>query len=54
MTVTIGGRSGRLTNGFTYNAAVAIGLRQVAAATPQTSTATVPVSLSGERRRRET
>jgi hypothetical protein len=33
-----------LTNGFTYNAAVAIGFAQVAAATPQSSTATVPVA----------
>jgi hypothetical protein len=42
--VTVNGQSGSLSNGFTYNAAVAIGFGQVAAATPQSSTATVPVT----------
>ena len=41
------GRAGSLANGFTYNAAVAIGFGQVAAATPQTTTATVSVSYPG-------
>ena len=41
MTVTMSGQSGSLTNGFTYPAAVAIGFAQVAAATPQSPTATV-------------
>jgi hypothetical protein len=44
VTVKVNGQSGSLSNGFTYNAAVAIGFGQVAAATPQSSTATVPVT----------
>jgi len=44
VTVTVNGQSGSLTNGFTYNAAVAIGFAQVASATPQSPTATVSVS----------
>ncbi len=50
VTVTVtnpGGQTGSLANGFTYNAAVAIGFGQVAAATPQSPTATVPVSYPG-------
>ena len=39
-----GGQTGSLANGFTYNAAVAISFNQVAAATPQSPTATVSVS----------
>jgi len=39
-----GGQTGSLANGFTYNAAVAISFNQVAAATPQSPTATVPLS----------
>ena len=35
VTVTVNGQSGSLTNGFTYNATVAISFGQVAAATPQ-------------------
>jgi hypothetical protein len=41
------GQSGTLTNGFTYGAAVPISFAQVAAATPQSSTASVPVSFPG-------
>jgi IPT/TIG domain len=44
VTVTVSGQSGNLTNGFTYNPAVAISFGQVAAATPQSATATVPVT----------
>src|ERR1019366_6300280 len=45
VTVTnLGPQSGSLANGFTYNAAVAISFGQVASATPQTPTASVPVS----------
>jgi hypothetical protein len=44
VTVTVNGQSGSLTNGFTYNGAVAISFAQVAAATPQSSTATVSVT----------
>jgi hypothetical protein len=47
VTVTVtnpGGQSGSLTNGYTYNTAVAIGFAQVASATPQTPTTTVSVS----------
>ena len=44
VTVTVNGQSGNLTNGFTFNPAVAIGFGQVAAATPQSATATVPVT----------
>jgi hypothetical protein len=45
VTVTnVGSQSGSLANGFTYNAAAAISYVQVASATPQTPTATVPVS----------
>jgi hypothetical protein len=48
VTVTIpGGQSGNLPNGFTYQSAVAIGFGQVAAATPQSSTTTVPVTFPG-------
>jgi hypothetical protein len=41
VTLTLGGRSGSLVNGYTYNA---IRFAQVAAATPQTSKAQVPVT----------
>ena len=45
VTVTnIGSQSGSLANGFTYNAAVAIGFSQVASSTPQSPTATVTVA----------
>ncbi len=45
VTVTnLGSLSGSLTNGFTYNASVAISFSQLASATPQSATATVPVS----------
>ena len=44
VTVTVNGQSGSLTNGFTYNPVVAIRLAQVAAATPQSPTATVSVT----------
>ncbi len=50
VTVTVtnsGGQSGSLANGFTYNASVAIGFAQVAAATPQSTVATVSVSYPG-------
>jgi hypothetical protein len=47
MTVTVNGQPGSLTNGFTYNSAVAISFGQVAAATPQSLTATVPVTFPG-------
>ena len=47
MTVTVNGQAGNLTNGFTYNSAVAISFGQVAAATPQSPTATVPVTFPG-------
>ena len=47
VTVTVNSQSGSLTNGFTYNAAVAIGFGQVASATPQSATATVPVTFPG-------
>ena len=47
VTVTVSGQSGSLTNGFTYNGTVAIGFAQVAAATPQSSTATVNVTYPG-------
>ena len=47
VTVTVNGQSGSLTNGFTYNSAVAISFGQVAAATPQSPTATVPVTFPG-------
>ncbi len=47
VTVTVNGQAGSLTNGFTYNGAVAISFGQVAAATPQSSTATVPVTFPG-------
>jgi IPT/TIG domain len=43
VTVTVSGQSGSLTNGYTYNGTVAIGFAQVAAATPQSPTATVTV-----------
>ena len=41
VTVTVGGRNGSLIKGYTYDT---IGFAQVAAATPQTSTAQVPVT----------
>jgi IPT/TIG domain/Bacterial Ig domain len=44
VTVTVSGQSGSLSKGFTYNPAVAIGFAQVAAATPQSATATVSVA----------
>ena len=50
VTVTVtnpGGLSGNLANGFTYTTQVAIGFVQVAAATPQSSVATVPVAYPG-------
>jgi hypothetical protein len=47
ITVTVNGQAGSLVNGFTYNTAVAISFGQVAAATPQSSTATVPVTFPG-------
>ena len=47
VTVTVNGQSGSLASGFTYNGTVAIGFGQVAAATPQTTTATVAVSYPG-------
>ena len=47
VTVTVNGQSGSLANGFNYNTAVAINFGQVAAATPQSSTATVPVTFPG-------
>jgi hypothetical protein len=47
VTVTVSGQSGTLTNGFTYNGTVAIGFAQVAAATPQSPTATVAVTYPG-------
>ena len=50
VTVTVtnpGGLNGSLANGFTYTTQVAIGFVQVAAATPQSSVATVPVTYPG-------
>src|ERR1017187_7331895 len=47
VTVTVNGQSGSLANGFTYNGTVAISFVQVAAATPQSSTPTVPVAYPG-------
>ena len=47
VTMTVNGQAGSLTNGFTYNSAVAISFGQVAAATPQSPTATVPVTFPG-------
>jgi hypothetical protein len=47
VTVTVTAQSGNLANGFTYNSAVAIGFGQVAAATPQSPTATVSVTYPG-------
>ena len=44
VTVTVGGQSGSLANGFTYTGSIAIAFGQVASATPQTSTASVPVT----------
>ena len=44
VTVTVNGQSGSLTNGFTYTGTVAISFGQVAAATPQSPTATVAVT----------
>jgi hypothetical protein len=45
--VTVNGQSGSLTNGFTYNGAVPISFAQVAAATPQSPTATVALAYPG-------
>ncbi|MGC2184979.1 MAG: IPT/TIG domain-containing protein, partial [Terriglobales bacterium] len=47
VTVTVNNQSGSLTNGFTYNAPVAIGFAQVAAATPQAPTQVVQVTYPG-------
>jgi hypothetical protein len=47
VTVTVNGQSGSLTNGFTYNAPVAISFAQVAAATPQVPTQVVTVTYPG-------
>ncbi len=47
VTVTVNGQSGSLSNGFTYNPVVAITFAQVAAATPQSPTATVSVTYPG-------
>jgi hypothetical protein len=47
VTVTVNGQSGNLANGFTYNGGVAISFVQVAAATPQSSTTTLPVAFTG-------
>ena len=47
VTVTVNGQAGNLANGFTYNSAVAIGFGQVAAATPQSPTTSVPVTFPG-------
>ena len=48
VTVTLpGGKSGSLPNGFTYQSAVGISFGQVAAATPQSPTATVAVTFPG-------
>src|SRR6202008_3244382 len=47
VTVTVNGQAGSLASGFTYNSAVAISFGQVAAATPQSATATVPVTFPG-------
>jgi len=47
VTVTVNGQAGSLASGFTYNTAVAISFGQVAAATPQSPTATVPVTFPG-------
>ena len=45
--VTVNGQSGSLATGFTYNGTVAIGFAQVAAAVPQSPTATVNVTYPG-------
>ena len=42
--VTVNGQNGSLTNGFTYTGTTAISFTQVASATPQSATATVPVT----------
>src|SRR5262249_17864965 len=48
VTVTnVGGQSGSLVNGFTYNATGAISFAQVASATPQSPTATVVLAYPG-------
>ena len=44
VTVTVNGQSGSLTNGFTYTGSIAIAFSQLASATPQTATASVPVT----------
>ena len=54
VTVTVNGQSGSLTNGFTYTGTVAISFGQVAAATPQSPTATVPVTYPASADGRET
>ena len=51
VTVTVNGQNGSLANGFTYNGTVAISFVQVAAATPQSPTATVIGDVTRERRR---
>jgi len=47
ITVTVNGQSGSLANAFTYISPPSISFAQVAAATPQTPTATVSVSYPG-------
>jgi hypothetical protein len=47
VTVTVNGQAGSLATGYTYNTAVAISFGQVAAATPQSPTTTVPVTFPG-------
>jgi hypothetical protein len=47
VTVTVNGQSGSLANAFTYISPPSISFAQVAAATPQTPTATVSVSYPG-------
>jgi hypothetical protein len=47
VTVTVNGQSGSLANGFTYLVPVAINFAQVAAADPQSPTATVSVTFPG-------
>jgi hypothetical protein len=47
VTVTVGGQSGNLTNGFTYNAPATASFAQVAAATPQVPTQVVTVTYPG-------
>jgi Concanavalin A-like lectin/glucanases superfamily/Chitobiase/beta-hexosaminidase C-terminal domain/IPT/TIG domain/Fibronectin type III domain len=47
VTVTVNGQSGSLTNGYTYNAAVALSYIQGNYATPQTTSASVSVTYTG-------